>query len=246
MIKNLITLTDYEKKLPHHEMIFVEGGEFDMGGSDVEARDNEKPVHRVRVSSFYIGKYPVTQALWQVVIGNNPSRFKGGGHPVENVSWDDAQIFIQKLNEKTGKTYRLPTEAEWEFAARGGLHSEGYLYVGSDKLKEVGWYEGNSGRETQPVGQKYPNELAIYDMSGNVWEWCDDWYSGEYYQKCAERDVVENPTGPENGSLRVLRGGSWFSYPRTCRVAYRLNASPGYRGYDLGFRLALSAPNDEK
>ncbi|MEZ4825769.1 MAG: formylglycine-generating enzyme family protein [Bacteroidia bacterium] len=234
-----LLLTDFEKKLPHHEMIFVEGGEFDMGGSDAEARDNEKPVHRVWISPFYMGKYPVTQAIWKVVMGTNPSNFKGENHPVEKVSWNDTQTFLQKLNEKTGKTYRLPTEAEWEFAARGGIYSQDYLYAGSDKLKEVGWY---SGKKTHPVGQKMPNELGLYDLSGNSWEWCEDWYSGGYYQKCADRGMVENPTGPENGSLRVYRGGGWRSNPRGCRIAYRNNFSPEYRAVDLGFRLALSSP----
>ncbi|MDX2250586.1 MAG: formylglycine-generating enzyme family protein [Bacteroidia bacterium] len=238
--KNILTLTDYEKNLPHHEMIFVEGGEFDMGGSDAEARDNEKPVHRVRVSSFYMGKYPVTQALWQAVMGNNPSNFKGENHPLEQVSWNDTKTFLQKLNDKTDKTYRLPTEAEWEFAARGGIYSEGYLYAGSDKPSDVGWYDDNSGRQTQPVGQKYPNELGLYDLSGNVWEWCEDvWYSN-YID--APVDGSAWVGSDERNAYRVYRGGSWLNNFQLCRVPVRTFRSPEAIVNNLGFRLALSLP----
>ncbi|MCB0839227.1 MAG: SUMF1/EgtB/PvdO family nonheme iron enzyme, partial [Bacteroidetes bacterium] len=179
------------------KMIYVEGGSFIMGGTDEEAEDREKPIHKVSLGSFYLGQYPVTQALWEIVMKTNPSEFEGETNPVETVSWEDSQIFLQKLNQLTGKSYRLPTEAEWEFAARGGIQSEGYLYSGSDKLKEAGWYGGNSNGQTQPVGQKLSNELGLFDMSGNVYEWCQDWYGENYYQHCADQELVKNPQGPE-------------------------------------------------
>ncbi|MEZ4825768.1 MAG: formylglycine-generating enzyme family protein [Bacteroidia bacterium] len=240
-----ISLTEYEKNLPHHEMIFVEGGEFYMGGNDVDAHDSEKPVHKVRLTSFYMGKYPVTQALWHTVMETNPSDFKEENHPVEQVSWNDTQTFLQNLNKKARKIYRLPTEAEWEFAARGGIYSQGYLYAGSDKLKDVGWYRENSENKTHPVGQKLSNELSLFDMSGNVWEWCSDWYSREYYQKCAERDVVENPIGSYSGVYRVRRGGCCLSHPQICRIGFRNYTSPGIHDDSLGFRLALSISSNE-
>ncbi|MCB0576929.1 MAG: formylglycine-generating enzyme family protein, partial [Saprospiraceae bacterium] len=152
------------------DMLLVDGGEYLMGGAEEEAGNDEKPVHRVKVSTFYLGKYPVTQSVWQSVMRDNPSNFKGDNRPVEQVSWDDVQEFLKKLNSLTKQDYRLPTEAEWEFAARGGLHSEEYLYAGSDKLKQVGWYNANSNGETHEVGQKLGNELGLYDMSGNVYE----------------------------------------------------------------------------
>ncbi|MCB0840855.1 MAG: formylglycine-generating enzyme family protein, partial [Bacteroidetes bacterium] len=167
------------EKLPSglsFEMIFIEGGTFMMGSDREEAYDREKPVHEVSLDSFYLGKYPVTQALWEEVMGNNPSHFQGENNPVEKVSWNDTQDFIKNLNELAGKEYRLPTEAEWEFAARGGNHTEGYKYSGSDRLKEVGWYSENSA-VTHPVSEKPANELGIFDMSGNVFEWCQDKYS---------------------------------------------------------------------
>ena len=151
-----------------------------MGSEDEEAYDDEKPVHEVVLSDFYIGKFPVTQALWNAVLKDYPSFFNGDSRPVERVSWEDTQVFIKKLNELTGRAYRLPTEAEWEYAARGGRQSKGYKYAGSNKLKEVGWYWENTHFETKAVGLKYPNELGIYDMSGNVREWCQDWFSNEY------------------------------------------------------------------
>ncbi len=225
------------------DMIFVEGGDFDMGGSDPEALDREKPVHRVRVSSFCMAQYPVTQTLWESIMNSeNPSRFKGDSRPVEQVSWEDAQQFIKRLNDLTNQSYRLPTEAEWEFAARGGRYSEGFLYAGSDKLKEVGWYDENSGSETQPVGQKLANELGIFDLSGNVYEWCEDRYRGsEYYEVCANQGTVEDPQGPESGANRVIRGGNWSNIARGCRVSYRSGHSPGYRYSGIGFRLVVSS-----
>jgi formylglycine-generating enzyme required for sulfatase activity len=218
------------------EMVFVRGGTFTMGctaeqGSDCQ--DDEKPAHEVTLSDFYIGKYEVTQQEWQAVMGVNPSGFKGCSQcPVENVSWEDAQDFISKLNNKTGLTYRLPTEAEREYAARGGASGLGYKYAGSDNLDQVAWHDGNSGGKTHPVGQKQANELGLYDMSGNVWEWCQDWYGD--YPSSAQR----NPKGTGAGSYRVCRGGSWHGDPQDCRVADRGSVDPGRRLGNLGLRLA--------
>ena len=220
------------------EMVHVEGGTFRMGATEEQGRDawdNEKPVHRVTLSSYLIGKHEVPQALWEEVMGCNPSKNKqGGDYPVENVSWFDCQEFIGKLNARTGMRFRLPTEAEWEYAARGGDRSKGYKYAGSGNLDEVGWYGGNSGKHTHPVGEKKPNELGLYDMSGNVWEWCQDWY-GDY-----SSEAQKNPTGPQSGYIRVLRGGSCWDRTRSCRVSSRGDFVPGY-GFDgSGLRLVLS------
>lgn len=220
------------------DMVAVKGGNFTMGCTSEQGSDcykDETPPHPVTVGDFYMGKYEVTQAQWKAVMGSNPSRFSGCDQcPVENVSWNDAQEFIRKLNELTGKTYRLPTEAEWEYAARGGAQRKGYKYSGSNSIGDVAWYYGNSGSETHPVGQKNPNELGLYDMSGNVWEWCSDWY-GDYSSQ-----AQTNPQGPSSGSGRVLRGGSWGINARYCRVSSRDNYSPAYRSLDGGFRVVLS------
>ena len=217
-------------------MVYVEGGTFTMGATSEQQEPgyNEKPTHRVSLSSFYIGKYEVTQALWKAVMGSNPSNWKGDNLPVENVSWNDCQTFLRKLNAMTGKNFRLPTEAEWEYAARGGNLSRGYQYSGSKKIDDVAWYRNNSGSKTHNVGTKAPNELGIYDMSGNVWEWCQDWY-GDYHSYSQT-----NPTGPSSGANRVYRGGSWGSGAWLCRVAFRDKYTPGSRGNGLGLRLALS------
>ena len=219
------------------KMIAVEGGTFLMGSSesDTDADDDEKPQHEVTLSNYYIGETEVTQELWETVMGSNPSEFKGPKLPVENVSWSDCQTFINKLNEKTGKTFRLPTEAEWEYAARGGKKLKGYTYSGSNSIGDVAWYSDNSGETTHDVGTKQANELGIYDMSGNVWEWCQDWYGKTYYENSPSTD----PLGPDSGSARVLRGGSWWTVAGGCRVANRNWDSPGYRFFNLGFRLAL-------
>ena len=226
------------------DMIPVEGGAFDMGDEHGDLPEYCRPVHTVTISDFYIGKYPVTQAVWKAVMnGDNPSGFQEDDRPVEQVSWDDVtKNFLPALRRLTGLDYRLPTEAEWEYAARGGKYNaEGYKYAGSDRLKDVGWFSENSGRETKPVGQKQPNQLGLYDMSGNVWEWCEDWYGGaEYYEKCGKAGIVTDPKGPEKGSLRVYRGGSWDLDVRSCRAASRNRDAPGYRHYFIGFRLALS------
>lgn len=218
------------------EMVRVEGGTFHMGATseqEGEVDSNEKPVHPVTLSSYYIGKTEVTQALWQAVMGSNPSYFKGADLPVECVSWNDCQEFIQKLNRLTGRNFRLPTEAEWEFACRGGNNSRGYKYSGSNDIDNVAWYGGNSGDQTHPVGTKAPNELGIYDMSGNVWEWCSDWYI-DYTS-----DLETNPTGPQSGSYRVIRGGGWYVIAWFCRSSTRIDYDPSHRDYDLGLRLAL-------
>lgn len=220
-----------------YKMISVEGGTFTMGATQEQVDDAfecEKPAHEVTLSSYYIGETEVTQALWKAVMGNNPSFFKGDNLPVEQVSWDNCQLFIEKLNSLTGKTFRLPTEAEWEFAARGGNKSNGYEYSGSNNIDEVAWYNGNSGDETHPVKTKAPNELGIYDMSGNVREWCQDWY-GLY-----SSSSLTNPLGSSSGSYRVIRGGSWDNNAASCRTANRYYGTPSARGGDLGFRLALS------
>ncbi|MEL6672174.1 MAG: formylglycine-generating enzyme family protein [Bacteroidota bacterium] len=219
------------------EMIFVEGGTFMMGGQDEEASEDEKPVHQVSVASFHLGKFPVTQAVWEEVIGDNPAQFIGADRPVEKVTWEDAQRFIATLNQRSSRTYRLPTEAEWEYSARGGRFSEGYLYAGSDKLKEVGWYDENSGSQTHAVGQLFENEQGLFDMSGNVWEWVADHWHDTYVGAPADGSawVEEDSTLP-----RVLRGGSWFNSAAYCRVSYRAWNPPDYRGDYIGFRLACS------
>ena len=222
------------------EMVKVEAGSFDMGATP-EMRslqypyDDEKPDHRVTLTkNYYIGKYEVTQALWQVVMGNNPSRFKGDDLPVERVSWKRCQDFISKLNSLTGKRFRLPTEAEWEYAARGGNKSRGYRYSGSNTLGDVAWYGDNSGSKTHAVGTKQPNELGIYDMSGNVNEWCQDW-RGSY-----SSSPQTNPTGAVSGSYCVDRGGSWLYSAWFSRSSSRGGRTPGGRDGDLGLRLVLS------
>ena len=227
-----------QHNLPEIEMVYVEGGTFTMGATSEQGSGAyywEEPAHSVTLSGYYIGTYEVTQELWKAVMGSNPSYYKGDNLPVENVSWNDVQEFLRKLNAMTGKRYRLPTEAEWEFAARGGNSSRGYKYSGSNSFGSVAWYTDNSGGRTHAVGTKSPNELGIYDMSGNVYECCQDWYSDSYY----ENSPRTNPKGPNSGSNRVSRGGSWDSFARYCRVSYRSNGAPGYRHSGLGFRLAL-------
>ena len=219
------------------EMVKVEAGSFDMGATPEMKKpyDWEKPVHRVTLTNnYYIGKYEVTQALWKIVMGSNPSNFKGDNLPVENVSWNNCQKFISKLNKLTGKSFRLPTEAEWEFAARGGNKSRGYLYSGSNAIGDVAWYEGNSSFMTHAVGTKQPDELGIYDMTGNVWEWCQDWYDS--YSSSPQT----NPTGAVSGSYRVDRGGSWNCLARSCRASCRDRCTPDYRNNSCGLRLVLS------
>ncbi len=217
------------------DLILVEGGTFRMGSDE---NPSENPIHDVRVSDFYISKHQIIQLLWKEIMhGENPSRFKGDHRPVETVSWDKVQIFIRKLNRISQKQFRLPTEAEWEYAARGGRYSQGYEYAGSDKLKQVGWYEENSGRETHDVGLLLANELGIHDMSGNVWEWCEDDYHNNY------TGAPDNGTAwietPERGIHRVVRGGGFFLGAVNCCPSYRYGATPDYRDDFIGFRLVL-------
>jgi len=224
-------------------MVTVEGGDFQMGGGDSDADSDEKPVHQVSLSSYSIGQTEVTQELWEAVMGSNPSYFKGLKRPVEKVSWNDCQTFITKLNALTGQQFRLPTEAEWEFAARGGVKSQGYKYAGSSTIDDVAWYAVNSynlgsndpNYGTHEVATKQPNELGIFDMSGNVYEWCQDWYSSTYYSS----SVINNPAGPDTGSYRVRRGGGWGSNAGLCRVSSRAYSSPSSTDYRRGLRLAL-------
>ncbi|MBE6346189.1 MAG: PEGA domain-containing protein [Lentimicrobiaceae bacterium] len=215
-------------------MIKVEGGTFSMGATSEQGSDadsDEKPVHSVTLSDYYIGETEVTQELWEAVMGTNPSYFRGSQKPVENVSWNDCKEFITKLNNLTGMNFRLPTEAEWEYASRGGNKSKGYKYSGSNTIGNVAWYWDNSGSTTHNVKTKSPNELGIYDMSGNVWEWCEDWY-GSY-----SSGSQTNPTGPSSGSNRVDRGGGWINNAEYCRVSNRSSFSPSDRSGNLGFRV---------
>ena len=218
-------------------MVYVAGGTFTMGATSEQGPDadsDESPTHQVTLSSFSIGRYEVTQEEWRVVMDNNPSKFKGDKRPVENVSWDDCQEFIRKLNAMTGKIFRLPTEAEWEFAARGGNNSRGYKYAGSNDIYSVAWYSSNSYDESHPVGQKDPNELGLYDMAGNVWEWCSNWKGNYPYSS------QTNPIRSSSDSFRVFRGGSWYNVARYCRVSNRnSNRVIGDRSNTLGLRLAL-------
>ena len=212
------------------KMIAVKGGTFQMGSDD--GFEWEKPVHQVTLSDYYIGETEVTQELWSAVMGSNPSYFTGNmQRPVEWVSWNDCQTFISKLNQLTGETFRLPTEAQWEYAARGGNKSKGYTYSGSNVIDDVAWCGYNSGEMTHPVKTKAPNELGIYDMSGNVWEWCSDRYGS--YSSAAQTD----PTGSSTGSDRVRRGGGRSGLATCCRVAYRGRTPADSNGY-LGLRLA--------
>ena len=211
-------------------MVYVEGGTFTMGATSEQGNDAwiiEKPAHQVTLSSFSIGKYEVTQEEWEAVMGNNPSSFKGKKLPVENVSWDDCQEFILKLNQMTGKQFRLPTEAEWEYASRGGNKSRGYKYAGGNDIGSVAWYDGNSGDKTHEVGQKLPNELGLYDMSGNAWEWCQNIFS---------RYDISSPQNTDSGY--VGRGGSWYFDAIACRVSARYNFSRVNRDFNLSLRLA--------
>ena len=220
------------------KMKSVEGGTFTMGatpeqGSEADAV--EYPAHQVTLSSFSIGETEVSQALWTAVMGNNPSAFAdNANNPVEQVSWFDCQLFITKLNELTGMSFRLPTEAEWEFAARGGNRSQGYKYSGSDNIYEVAWFSSNSSSTSHPVATKNANELGIYDMSGNVFEWCLDW-NGSYTE-----DAQTNPTGPSSGSYHISRGGAWQYYNGCCRVAFRSQSYPlDFKHSTIGLRLAM-------
>ncbi|GAB4426496.1 MAG: formylglycine-generating enzyme family protein [Bacteroidia bacterium] len=209
--------------LPQH-MIPIEGGTFQM--------DED---YLVSLGDYLLCRYPVTQALWREVMGTDPEElyFTGADRPVERVSWNDCQAFIQALNARTGLHYRLPTEAEWEYAARGGTYGQGFAYSGSADLDEVGWYGDNSYGETLPTGLRLPNALGLYDLSGNVWEWCQDWYASNY-----PSEPQTNPGGPADGAYRVGRGGGWVYDPVRARVSLRLYWHPVFRRHVLGLRLA--------
>lgn len=216
------------------DMVKVKGGAFDMGAADnqsSESHDVDYPVHNVTLDGFQIGKTEVTQKLWTAVMGYNPSTFIDDDKPVENVSWTDCIIFIQKLNDITNCNFRLPTDAEWEFAARGGRKSKHYKYAGSDDLNEVAWNINNSNKTSHKVATKSPNELGIYDMSGNVWEWCDDWF----YE--FDKKATRNPVGRIPSQYKIDRGGGWNRLPR-CITSYRGRDVIDYRDSNLGFRLA--------
>lgn len=220
-------------------MVYVEGGRFTMGATPEQVKDaygDEKPTHYVTLSNFRISKYEVTQELWTTVMKNNPTRsdLVGAKRPVVNVSWEDCKEFIRKLNQLTNRNFRLPTEAEWEYAAREGKNRK-YRYSGSNRIDDVAWYSGNSNTMVHPVGyQKQANELGLYDMSGNIYEWCQDWYEGHY-----SGEEQENPTGPKSGTYRVRRGGSWTRNERDCRVAFRGYLNPDKGDAETGLRLAL-------
>jgi formylglycine-generating enzyme required for sulfatase activity len=237
-------------EMPDDGLVLVTGGTFKMGctSEQKDCGDDEKPTHQVTLSDFYIGKYEVTQKLWTEIMGENPSYFKNGdNYPVEQVSWDDIQTFLSKLNTKyPNRNYRLPTEAEWEYAARGGgkevvfgngkntLDPKEANFNASAANKTSYSLAGEYRQKTTPVGSFIPNAIGLYDMSGNVWEWCSDWYGSDYYKN----SPATNPQGPTSGSFRVFRGGSWSDYPQYCRVAFRSGYSPDYRYNSIGFRLA--------
>ncbi len=235
-------ILEFEVEDVSFKMIFVEHGSFTMGATpeQEDPYNGEKPAHKVTLTKdYYMGETQVSQVLWEAVMGNNLSCFEGEERPVESVSWNECQEFIRELNRKLrsqlhGKSFRLPTEAEWEFAARGGNKSCGYQYSGSDDLDEVACYSGNSDSETCDVASFAPNELGIYDMSGNVCEWCHDWYGS--YNRSSQTD----PKGPSSGSNRVIRGGSWRGVVRVCRLSFRYYRSPDDSDFNLGLRLALS------
>ena len=238
-------------------MIYVEGGTFEMGDQFNEGDSDELPVHEVTLSSFYIGQYEVTQGEFEVLMGSNPAHDYGVGddYPIYHVTWYDAVEYCNALSEQEGLTpcynlsdwscdfsangFRLPTEAEWEYAARGGVNwTDNRRYSGTtDELDDYAWYDDNSGGQTHEVGIKFPNQLGIYDMSGNVWEWCNDWYSSNYYQS----NPAENPTGPSSGSFHVARGGSWYYDANYCRVSYRDISDPGAGDHYVCFRVVRSS-----
>ncbi len=230
--KNLVGKGELDT--PAGKMVFVKGGCYEMGNTFGDGYKDEKPVHKVCVSDFYIGKYEVTQGQWKKIMGSNPSNFSSCGDncPVENVSWNDAMEYISKLNSKGGKNYRLPTEAEWEYAARSGGKSE--RYAGGNNVDNLAWYLSNSGHHTHAGGTKAPNGLGLYDMSGNVWEWTNDWYGENYYAESPRN----NPPGPVSGEYRVLRGGSVLGDPQFVRASERLASTPNHKNDYYGFRVA--------
>ena len=218
------------------ELVLIPAGKFTMGKlSSEEDHGNNKTQHEVTLTKpFYIGKYTVTQEQYQQVMGSNPSNFKGKDNPVEMVSLDDAQEFCKKLGQTTNQTLRLPTDAEWEYACRAGTSTSYYSGDTENDLKRVAWYAANSNGTTHPVGQKEPNRFGLFDMHGNVWQWCQDWYE-EY-----KPDTVTDPQGPAKGVVRVLHGGSWNFAPFMCRSVSRDNGFPGHRCSHFGFRVVVA------
>lgn len=234
----LLTITSsvFSQVVP--EMVFVQGGKFKMG-SNIGSED-ERPVHEVTLDDFYIGKYEVTQAQWRMIMDQDTNKryhHDCDNCPVERVNWYNVREFIEKLNQKTQMNYRLPTEAEWEYAARGGSSSRGFKFSGSNIPETVAWKDGNAGNMTHLVGTKRPNELGIFDMTGNVFEWCADWYYVGYYQS----SPAKNPQGPKGGGQRVMRGGSWFFDKSGLRATDRESGNPEFRYGYVGFRLCRSA-----
>ncbi|MDX2248001.1 MAG: SUMF1/EgtB/PvdO family nonheme iron enzyme [Bacteroidia bacterium] len=243
------TYTIHQEKLKDgvsFNMVFVEGDRFIMGDDEVEGYLlKPKPAHEVELRSYYIGQFPVTQALWEAVMRKRPSEFIGPDRPVEMVSWKNCQEFLSRINQQLGLTgiraYRLPTESEWEFAARGGIYRSEHIFAGSSRLEKAGWFRENSHSETQPGGLLAPNELGLYDMSGNVLEWCEDWFDENYYRECYQTGVVSNPKCTKKGDFRVLRGGSWYHVESYCRIANRFR-NFSYRPMGIiGFRLSRTA-----
>lgn len=229
-------ITAIEDRVKEPEMVLVKGGAFLMGTNGV--KDNalsgdEWPKHNVILRDYYIGRYEITQELWAKIMGSNPSHFKCLHCPIENISWDEVQEFIRKLNHLTGKSFDLPSEAQWEYAASGGVNSSGYIYSGSNDLTKVAWYVANAENKTSPVGYKRANELGIYDMTGNVWEWCRDWYASDYYENSSKK----NPEGPAQGSQRVVRGGAWRTSVAFSRITTRFFEYPDAKSNIVGFRL---------
>ena len=227
-------------QIPTIEMVFVRGGEFLMGCTGEQRMDcltDETPAHLVRQGDFYISKYEVTQELWMAVMGGkNPSKVIGDSLPVTRITWYAAREFTQRLSKLTGRKYRLPTESEWEYAARGGALSRGYKYSGSDDLSEVAWYKKNSGRKPHRIGTKKPNELGIYDMSGTVYEWCYDGF--EFYEMSMSGNI-EDPYGNDWNNVKIIRGGCMTSFPDVCRISARTRATDTYQFNFVGFRLAM-------
>jgi len=239
LVITLLLFLSSQLVIAEPEMVFVKGGCFEMGDTFDEGEDDESPVHQICVNDFYIGKYEVTQTEWSEIIETRSDVNDSDNYPVENVSWEDVHNYIIKLNKKTGKKYRLPTEAEWEYAARSGGEKERWAGTSDEpELKDYAWYEDNSDRMAHPVGQKKPNRLGIHDMCGNVWEWVFDNYDGQYYGSGPKN----NPNGPLNGFFRVLRGGSWLNAPMDVRAADRGRCIPMDWFQNEGFRLVLS-PN---
>lgn len=246
----LLTLSGYSQKEISVQMVFVKGGSFYMGSDDPKYHypefENERPVHRVSVTDYYIGKYEVTLGQYRKLMGVYPPAYNGVDYgnkfcddcPVVMLSWEDAQDFIKKLNARDHKNYRLPTETEWEYAAKGGKYAKDQKFPGSNKPGSVAWY-GKKNGTTSPVGMKDPNELSIYDLAGNVAEWCADWYGEEYYKGIVD---VMDPKGPASGKERVVRGGSYFDEADACRSVNRGHYDPKTRKWNLGFRLAMDAP----